>query len=71
VLLVLRAFGVWGVAYVVRQQQNPESKRASGTAGGTILCLNPEERRNRAGAALAVALLRAPSWSRVQQRSEV
>jgi hypothetical protein len=49
VLLVLRAFGVWGVACVVRQQQNPESKQASGAAGGTILCLNPEERRKGVG----------------------
>jgi hypothetical protein len=42
VLLVLRAFGVWGVACVVQQQQNrhPDRERACGAAGDTI-CLNP------------------------------
>jgi hypothetical protein len=41
VLLVLRAFGVWGVTYVAHQQQNrPERERACGAAGDTI-CLHP------------------------------
>jgi hypothetical protein len=42
VFLVLRAFGVWGVACVVQQHQNrrPDRERAFGAAGDTI-CLNP------------------------------
>ena len=42
VLLVLRAFGGWGVRYVAHQQQKlrPKRERACGAAGDTI-CLNP------------------------------
>jgi hypothetical protein len=43
VLLVLKAVGVWGVAFVVQQHQNrrPERERACGAAADTTVCVEP------------------------------
>ncbi len=61
VLLVLRAFGVWGVCYVAHQQQKlrPKRERACGAAVDTV-CLNPGERRKGAGDEVATAASSKP-----------